>query len=123
MPRVDINLDQPVSRAHLKRDSFLALGHSKRRTLMLARKQPAACQMVHERPGVAAGDVDTLMSAVLVLPDDGDAVSGILARQSQRRWKSRWPDVLQTNQAHSGDGTAFVQFRREWRRQQTPHDD
>ena len=98
------------------------LDHLELRALMLAGEQPAAGEMIHERPGVPTWNVDAFVGASVVVPDDSDAMRRVLARQAEDRREPARPDVLEADEANPGDGMTVMELRTERRRQLTLHD-
>ena len=61
------------------------------------------------------------MRASLVVPEDGDAVSSVLAGETEHLWEPPRPNVFQTNQADPRYRVAVVKLRTERGRQVTLH--
>ena len=87
---------------------------------MFAGKDAAAHQVIDLGASIPARDEDAFAGhALLVVPQHGDAVGGVLAVYADERWQDFWPDVFKPDQADAGDSATFIQFWSETRRQET----
>jgi hypothetical protein len=78
-------------------------------------KEASAGSAIEKGIAVAPGNEDTfLMSAVLVLPLNGDAMGGVFAAEAGEARKADWSDLFETNEANAGDCRAVVKFRAEF---------
>src|SRR5262249_46625155 len=114
-PTNDFEVDLTVRRVHSQLDAVAGVLDVKRRALMFPGKEPAARQVVYEGSRVAAWNVNPFVRTGILFPYDRDAMSGILAGQSDRPGKTLRPDLLQPNQADACDGIPVLQLRTEGR--------
>src|SRR5688572_24616735 len=85
---------------------------------MLTRKHAAARPMVESRAGVAPHDVDALANcAVGASPFHCDSLSSIFAGEPECGVEPQGPNLLQANQANSGQCEVAIELGPEWRRQ------
>src|SRR5439155_19935524 len=84
---------------------------------MLARKEPAAGELVHERAAVAARDVDALALASFIAPGHGEAMRRVLAGEAGQAREAPRADFLEADETDAGHGAAVVQLRPERRRE------
>src|SRR5947209_10411839 len=85
---------------------------------MFAGEETASGELRDQRSGVAARDVDALARrAVVVVPDDGNAMRGVLAREPHEPREALRPDVFEANEADPRDGRPAMKLRPERRRQ------
>src|SRR2546425_13106179 len=79
--------------------------------MMLAGKYSPAGYQIEQRARVASRDKHTLaLNSRRIRPLDCDAVRGVLARQTQRAWQARGPNLLQPNQANAHQRLLFMEL-------------
>ncbi len=117
----DIDFHPSIGRAHVESNPPGCLGHLKRRALMLAGEETSTDQVIDERSGVAARDVDAFTRAAVIVPDDRDSMGRVLTRQPENRREPAGPDVLQPDEANPCDGMPVMKLRTEGRGQEPLH--
>jgi len=78
--------------------------------VMLAREDSAAPEMVNQRSRVSPRDVNALMSAGEVFPNNGDTVRGVLTGEAEQLWHSVGSDVFQPDQADACNRVAVLEL-------------
>jgi hypothetical protein len=71
--------------------------------VMDARKQPATQKCVEPRRRVPPRDVHSLPTTAIVLPFDGDSMSGIFRASAKEVWQKPRPNLLEPNEANPGN--------------------
>src|SRR5688572_22134288 len=104
---------------HLERDLTVSVFDVKAGALMLAREEPSAGEMIHQRSGIATRNVDALVRALVVIPHDGNAMRGVFTGEPKHPWKTLRPDVLEPNQTDARYRVAIVKLWTERRGQLT----
>ena len=61
----------------------------------------------------------TLVCPFIVVPEDRNAMRGVLTGEPEQPRDPLWPNVLKANQADTRDGVAIVKLRAERRRKGT----
>src|ERR1051326_107635 len=86
--------------------------------VVFAGKKPPADKMIKHGIGVAARDEDAFLGlAVFVLPVNGDAMGCVFAGDADKAGKTNGPDLLEPDEADSGDGRAGMELGTEFVRE------
>jgi len=113
----DVNLDATVRPVHVQFDAISLIGHLKSRSVMLAGKDPAACQVIDQRARVPPWNID----ALLIIPNNGHPVGRVFAGEAEHLRHAFRPDVFQPDEADARDRVPVVELRPERCRQMPLH--
>src|SRR5262245_2038898 len=86
--------------------------------MMLAGKHSSARDPVEERARITARNEHTFaLNAGRIIPLDGDAMSGVLARQTENARQARGSNLFQADEADAHQRMSFVKLgsKRSWK--------
>lgn len=116
------HLDDAIVRDHGEIDPLTVILHVEARLVVLTREDPPAGHEYERRVGVAARDVNAALAAALpACPLNSHPVGCVLTRYTDLRGCCERADLLQADQADSGDRLSIHELRLEPRREVARH--
>ena len=84
--------------------------------MMQAGKEPSAEQRVEARVGISSRDIDAVVNLPIGLPFHRDPMRRVFRRHAEHFRHMRWTDVLEADEANTGDAETIHQVRPKWGR-------